>query len=103
MQLAGSETSPVAKHAHKTRHNPNWNDVNCIDQDSHWHMQKVKEAMQIRLHPYNNISRDCGIELHELWMPIIRKHAGRFRTANHSANILTIGINRMSHPVYTIV
>jgi len=91
VRLASSETSAVAKHAHKTEHNPNWSEVKCIYQDSHWHTRKKKEAIQIRLHP-TNINGGCGIELHDAWMPTIRKHAGKL--ANHSANNLTSGINK---------
>ena len=45
-----------------------------IDRDPHWHTRRVKEAIQIRLHP-NNINRDNGIEIPEAWMLTIRKHS----------------------------
>ena len=32
--------------------------------------RRVKEAVHIRLHP-NNINRDSGIEIPEVWMPAI--------------------------------
>ena len=56
--------------------------------------QRFQEAIHIRLHP-NNINRDSGIEIPEVWMPTIRKHDNRSqpqRTAegsfssSHNAN-----------------
>ena len=40
----------------------------------HWYTRRVKEAIQIRLHP-NNINRDNGIDIPEEWLPTIRRHA----------------------------
>ena len=34
--------------------------------------RRVKEAIHIGLHP-NNINRDSGIEIPEVWMPTIKK------------------------------
>ena len=34
--------------------------------------RRVKEAIHTRLHP-NNINRESGIEIPEVWMPTIRK------------------------------
>jgi len=28
-------------------YSPNWNDVECIDQDSHYHTHKIKQAIGI--------------------------------------------------------
>ena len=74
VRLARCQTSAVADRANATRHGPKWNDVKCIDRDPHWHTRRVKQAIQIRLHP-NNINRDNGIEIPEAWMPTIRKHS----------------------------
>ena len=87
VRLARCQTSAVAEHANATAHGPSWNDVKCIDRDPHWHTRRVKEAIQIRLHP-NNINRDSGIEIPEAWMPTIRKHSWEHSdvgTANHRA------------------
>ena len=87
VRLARCQTSAVAEHANATGHGPSWNDVKCIDRDPHWHTRRVKEAIQIRLHP-NNINRDNGIEIPEAWMPTIRKHSWErsdVGTANHRA------------------
>ncbi len=65
--------SAVAEHAHKTGHYPNWKNVECMEKDQHWYTRKVKEAIQIQLHP-NNINRDSGVELPKAWLPIVRKH-----------------------------
>ena len=46
------------------------------DHDSHYYTCRVKEAINIRLHP-NNINRDSGIEIPEAWMPTIKKHNNR--------------------------
>ena len=87
VRLARCQTSAVAEHANATGHGPSWNYVKCIDRDPHWHTRRVKEAIQIRLHP-NNINRDNGIEIPETWMPTIRKHSWEHSdvgTANHRA------------------
>ena len=39
-------------------------------------MHRVKEAIHTRLHP-NNINRDSGIEIPEVWMTMIKKHNNR--------------------------
>ena len=36
-----------------------------------WYSRRVKEAIRIRLHPYN-INRDSEIEILEAWMPKMR-------------------------------
>ena len=46
------------------------NEVKFIDRDPHYYTRRVKEAIQIRLHP-DNINRDSGIEIPEAWMPTI--------------------------------
>ena len=87
VRLARCQTSAVAEHANATGHGPSWNYVKCIDRDPHWHTRRVKEAIQIRLHP-NNINRDNGIEIPEAWMPTLRKHSWEHSdvgTANHRA------------------
>jgi len=52
-----------------SRHDyPIWNEVKFIDRDPHWYTCRVKEAIQIRLHP-NNINRDSGVEIAEAGCP----------------------------------
>ena len=60
IRLARTQTSPVSEHANETGHLPIWKEVKFIDRDPHWYTRRVKEAIQIRLHP-NNINRDSGI------------------------------------------
>ena len=73
IRLSGTETSAVSEHAHKTGHYRLWNEVKFIDRDRHWYTRRVKEAIHIRLHP-DNINRDTGIEIPEVWMSTIKKH-----------------------------
>ena len=73
---ACTETSAVSKHAHNTGHKPLWNEVKFIDRDPYYYTRRVKEAIHIRLHPYN-INRDGGIEIPEAWMPTIKNHNNR--------------------------
>ena len=47
--------------------------VKFIDRDPFYYTRRVKEAIHIGLHP-NNINRDSGIEIPEVWMPTIKKH-----------------------------
>ena len=51
-------------------------EVKFIDRDSHWYARRVKEAIQIRLHP-DNINRNNGIEIPEAWIPTIKKRNRR--------------------------
>ena len=91
IQLARTQTSAVSKHANKTGHHPLWNEVKFIDRDSHWYTRRVKEAIQIRLHP-DNIKRDDGIEIPEAPIPSIKKHNRRpvhQRTAEGTTSIRT--------------
>ncbi|KAL9953838.1 hypothetical protein ACROYT_G041308 [Oculina patagonica] len=76
IRLARIQTSAVSEHTHNTGHYPLWNEVKFIDREPHWYTHRVKEAIQIRLHP-NNINRDSGIEIPEAWMPTIKKHNTR--------------------------
>ena len=55
--------------------------------------RRVKEAVHIRLHP-NNINRDSGIEIPEVWMPAIshenqplpQRNAKGSVSSSHNAN-----------------
>ncbi|KAL9961738.1 hypothetical protein ACROYT_G030742 [Oculina patagonica] len=76
IRLARTQTSTVAGDTNNTGHYPLWNEVKFIDRDPHWYKRRVKEAIDIRLHP-NNINRDNGIEIPEAWMPTIKKHNNR--------------------------
>ena len=69
IRLARTETSAVSEHAHNTEHKPLWNEVKFIDR---YYTRRVKEAIHIRLHP-NNINRDSGIEIPEVWLTMIKK------------------------------
>ena len=72
IQFARNETSAVSEHAHNTEHKPHWNEVKFIDRDPYYYTRKVKEAIQMILHP-DNINRDSGIKIIEAWMPTIKK------------------------------
>jgi len=76
VRLARTQASAVSEHTHETGHYPIWNEVKFIDRDPHWYTRRVKEDIYIRLHP-NNINRDSGIEIPEVWMPTIKKHNNR--------------------------
>ena len=72
IRLARTETSAVSEHAHNTGHKPLWNEVKFIDRDPCYNTRRVKEVIDIRLHP-NKINGDSGIEIPEAWMPTIKK------------------------------
>ena len=76
VRLARTETSAVSEYAHNTGHKPPWNEVKLIVRDPFYNTHRVKEAIRMRLHP-NNINRDSGIEIPEVWMPAIKKHNNR--------------------------
>ena len=81
IQLARTQNFAFSEHANGTGHKSLWNEIKFIDRDNHWYTRKAKEAVHIKLNP-NNINRDNGAEIPEAWMPIIRKHQSRRRTAN---------------------
>ena len=76
IRLARTETSAVSEHAHNTGHKPLWNEVKFIDRDPYYYTRRVKEVIQIRLHP-DNTNMDSGIEILEVWMPTIKTHNNR--------------------------
>ena len=76
MWVLSTQTSAVSEYANMTGHYTLWVEVKFIDQDPHWYSHRVKEAIHIRLH-LNNINMDCGIEIPEVWMPMIRQHSSR--------------------------
>ncbi len=60
IRLAHTQSSAVSEHANETGHFPLWNQVKFIDRDPHRYTRRVKEAIQIKLHP-NNINRDSDM------------------------------------------
>jgi len=79
IRLARTQTSAVSEHANETGHLPIWKEVKFIDRDPHLYTGRVKEAIHIRPHP-NNINKDSGIEIPEVWIPTIKKHNSRSTT-----------------------
>ncbi|CAH3113816.1 unnamed protein product, partial [Pocillopora meandrina] len=71
IRLARTETSAVSEHAHNTGHKPLWNEVKFIDRDPYYYTHRVKEAINIRLHPNNIV--DSGIEISEASKHTIKK------------------------------
>ena len=67
-----------------TGHKPLWNEIKFIDRDPYYYMRRVKEAIDVRLHP-DNINRDSGIEIPEAWMPTIKKHNNRRSVGQRTA------------------
>ena len=88
IRLARTQNSAVSEDTHEAGHYPIWNEVKFIDRDPHWYTRRVKEVIHLRLHP-NNINRDSGIEIPEIWMPTIKISNSRrtlqLRTAEGTA------------------
>lgn len=77
IRLAGTQTkTAVSEHVSETGHYPIWKEVKLINQESDWYARRAKEAIHITLQP-NNINKDSGIEIPEMWMPTIQKHNNR--------------------------
>ena len=72
-RLRRTDSSAVAEHAWENHHQPNWEGIQCLAQERHWYTRRVKEAINIRLHP-NNLNRDSGIDIPDFWMNTIRRH-----------------------------
>ena len=73
IQQSKTLQSAVVEHVHKTGHYFNWKDVKCENRDQHWYFRRVKETIQIQLHP-DNLNRDTVIEISKAWLPIVQKH-----------------------------
>ena len=92
VRLMRTDGSAVAEHAYDADHPPNWGAVRCIAYDKHWYSRRVKEAIQIRLHP-NNINRDSGIDIPEAWLPTIRRHAPPAATGGGAVPLASVAAN----------
>ena len=75
-QFNSQQSSPVTEHSNATGLYLLWDEVKFIDRDPHWYTSRGKEAIHIRLHP-DNINRDNGIKIPEVWMPTIKQHSSR--------------------------
>ena len=85
VQYRRTDSSAVAEHAWNAEHHPGWDKISCVAQDKHWYTRRVKEAIQIRLHN-NNINRDNGIDIPNVWLSVIQRHAThRSEPARNSA------------------
>ena len=61
-QLLGPNSNIYSfRRCNKTCHCLDWMNIKYLDRDSHWYSRRIKEAIQIRLHP-NNINRNSGIK-----------------------------------------
>ena len=76
VRLAQTDSSAMAEHVWKMGHSPNWDEVTCVDNDQHWFTRRIKEAIQIRLHP-SNFNRDSSIEIPGMWAHTVKQHAAR--------------------------
>ena len=83
VRLSRVDSSAVAEHTWGAGHPPNWDGVQCVDQDQHWYTRRVKEAIHIRLNGHN-INRDSGIDIPGFWLPTIRQHNHRSTGAQRS-------------------
>ena len=84
IRLARTETSAVSEHAHNTGHKPLWSEIKFLDRDPYYYMRRVKEGIDVRLHP-DNINRDSGIEIPEAWMPTIKIHNNKRAVGQRTA------------------
>ena len=73
MRLSRVEGSAVAEHVWGAGHHPDWDGVQCLDQDQHWYTRRIKEAIHIHLQQHN-INRDNGLDIPGFWLPTIRQH-----------------------------
>ena len=88
--LPRTQSSAVSEYSNATGHYPLWDKVKFTDRDPHWYTRRVKEAIDIRLHP-DNINRDNGVERSETCMPMIKQHSTRLvprRTAEGTISSL---------------
>ncbi|XP_022111650.1 uncharacterized protein LOC110990874, partial [Acanthaster planci] len=70
VRLSRVESSAVAKHTWGAGHHPNWNSVQCVDQDQHWMKQVVENVEDLSTkclrdermcNPRRNITHDLTI------------------------------------------
>ena len=72
-RLARKQSSVASERSDATGYYPLWNEVKFIVRDPYWYTRKVKEGIHISLYP-DNINRDSGIQIPEVWMPTIKEH-----------------------------
>ena len=83
MRLSRVESSAVAEHTRGAGHHPNWDGMQCVDQDQHWYTRRVKEAIHICLNRHN-INRDSGMDIPGFGLPTNRQHNHRSTGAQRS-------------------
>ena len=83
IRLMRTDNSSIVEHIYDANHSPNWSGVQYIDHDRHWNTRRVKEAIQICLHP-NTLSRDRGIDIQESWMSTTCRHTHQTKSSTIS-------------------
>jgi hypothetical protein len=70
--LGQPERSAVAEHVLDTGHTMEFNNTHRLVKTKGYIDRLVKEAIEIKLHP-NNISRDSGFMLSQVWRPLLQQ------------------------------
>ncbi len=69
-----TEKSAVAEHAFSGReHDISFGDVDVLATTSHFHARLHREAIEIRKHPRNFNSKEEGVKINPVWIPVIRQ------------------------------
>ena len=82
VRLMQTDNSAITEHTNEADHLSNRSGVQCIAHHRHWYTHRVKEAIQIRLHP-NTLSR--GLKIPQSWMSTIHCHTQQTKTSSVSA------------------
>ena len=70
--------SAIAEHVHEQQHQPCF-PPKIVTTESNTRTRKIKEALYIRTNKYTTFNRDSGLELSDLWNPLIDKFKAQFK------------------------
>jgi hypothetical protein len=66
-------TSALAEHSLKTKHHVRLEETKILAKEDHLFKCCIREAIEIQRNP-SNLNRDNGLELNEIWLPLIKKN-----------------------------
>ena len=70
--------SAIAEHVHEQQHQPCF-PPKIVCTESNTRTRKIKEALYIRTNKNRTFNRDSGVELSDVWKPLIDKFKSQFQ------------------------
>jgi hypothetical protein len=66
-------TSALAEHSLKTEHHVCLEEKKILAKEDHLFKRRIKKAIKIQRNP-SNLNRDNGLELNEIWLPLVKRN-----------------------------